>query len=269
MSISDTIRLQFSSDKDFCRKLYAILGFMPRHTAIYHEALKHSSVKALEQDFHGKDNERLEYLGDAILGSVVADILYQRYPTKHEGFLTNARSKMVRRDTLNKLSCRMGLDALLQASVGGHSHNCCVAGNALEAFVGAIYLDRGYKRCYRFIEQRLYGADFDFDAFINEDTNYKSRLIEWSQKCGFSCDFVIDRQDMEQGSPVFFCSVNICGVKAGKGKGYSKKESHQQAAREALRHTRRHDPILQAIRAAREKSLAEASDAEAPDTLNE
>lgn len=249
LHLTDTIRLLFASDKAFCRKLYDILGFAPRHTAYYREALEHSSMHAIEGDYKGKDNERMEYLGDAILGAIVADLLYKRFPTKHEGFLTNARSKMVRRDTLNKMSHRIGLDALIHSSMGGHTHNCCVAGNALEAFIGAIYLDRGYHACRRFIEHRLFGTNFDVNAFVNEDTNYKSRIIEWCQKRQYDVQFVIDHQGTEQGSPYFLGSVCICGVKAGNGKGYSKKECHQEASREALDHIRRRGTIYQSIRA--------------------
>lgn len=258
MAFLDCIRLLFVSDRAFCRELKRILGFCPRHTGYYRQALEHSSVRHQVGDFSGQDNERLEYLGDAILGAVAASILYERFPKKHEGFLTNARSKMVRRATLNKLAHAIGLDGLIHSTVGPTSHNCSIPGNALEAFVGAIYLDRGYAYCYRFIEQKLFGEHFDIEHFVSEETNFKSHLLEWCQKQQYPITFTIESEKQQPDGTVFWCVVNVFDVVAGRGKGYSKKESHQQAARDALQHIRRHDVVYNDILAAVERAAEPA-----------
>jgi len=252
MRLSDYINFFFSREKTFCRDLQQILGFMPHHLDIYHEALLHGSVHYQKGDCSGKNNERLEFLGDAVLGSVVSDILYRNYPKRHEGFLTKARSMMVRRETLNQIAHEIGLDKLIQTALNQQkmTHNCSVSGNAFEAFVGAVYLDRGYKYAYRFIQKRVFSKQFNMENLASKETNYKSRIIEWCQKYHYDFSFVLDNEENTSEGILFHSSIIICGVTAGKGKGYTKKESHQQAAHEAILNIANNHQILNEIRTA-------------------
>ena len=208
------------------------------------------------------NNERLEYLGDAVLGAVCADILYHHYPHQREGFLTNARSSMVQRSTLGRVAHEMGLEAFIHTAAVKQSHNCFISGNAFEALVGAIYLDRGYMACYRFMEQRVLGRYIQLEEAACNDTNYKSTIIEWCQKHGYPFTFVILEEMKLHEGPFFHCALDICGVRAGEGRGYSKKESHQQAAHDALTHIRKRHAVYREIMAAASLVDNEAEHAE-------
>ncbi len=228
------------SDKEFARRLRHIMGFYPRKIEIYREALMHRSLNHHRPQEQKKDNERLEYLGDAVIETVVSDILYHHFPTKKEGFLTSTRSKIVQRSTLNRLAKETGLVELVQSTHINRTHNSFISGNAFEAFLGAIYLDRGYAYCYRFFEQCLIGKHIDLDKVSKEDDNHKSKLIEWSQKKQYKIDFeLISENIVGTNSPTFRSRVCIEGIEFGTGFGYSKKESQQLAAKEAMRHIRK------------------------------
>lgn len=180
-------------------------------------------------------NERLEFLGDAILDAVVADIVYKKFEGKREGFLTNTRSKIVQRETLNRLATEIGLDKLIKYSARQSSHNSYMCGNAFEALVGAIYLDRGYRACKYFMEHRIIGPYIDLEKISRKEVNFKSKLIEWSQKNRVEIVFELITQSHDQCfSPTFESEVLIEGIPAGRGSGYSKKESQQRAAHEAM-----------------------------------
>lgn len=255
MSLSDKIRFLRCREKSFCRDLQDILGFMPHDLSIYHEALRHGSINYQTGVYAGKNNERLEYLGDAILGAVTSDILYHKYPKRNEGFLTKARSMMVRRETLNKIAHEIGLEKLICAALNYNkkSHNCSISGNAFEAFVGAIYLDRGYKYSYRFIEKRVFNAksaQFNVEELATKEVNYKSSIIEWCQKYHYQYSFLFDGQEDTSEGSLFHSSLIICGILAGQGKGYTKKESHQQASLEALNNIRNNQQLREEIRSA-------------------
>lgn len=262
MSPLEHLRLLFADDKPFCRSLSRIIGFCPRNVALYREAFMHSSMNGKGSnaaDAGGgsrANNERLEYLGDAILGAVSADILYHRYPTRREGFLTTARSRMVQRSTLGRVAHEMGLEAFIHTSALQQSHNSFISGNAFEALVGAIYLDRGYRVCYRFIEQRVLGKYIQIDEVATHETNYKSSILEWCQKHGYPITFDLLDETFQPEGPVFHSAVTICGVQAGQGTGYTKKESHQQAAREALSHIRHRHAVYRDIIAAAQAAAA-------------
>lgn len=252
MSPLESLRLLFADDKPFCRSLSRIIGFCPRNTALYREAFMHSSMNGKEDrstqaGSNRNNNERLEYLGDAILGAICADILYHRYPTRREGFLTTARSHMVQRATLGRVAHEMGLEAFIHTSSLQQSHHSFISGNAFEALVGAIYLDRGYRACYRFIEQRVLGQYIHVDEEATKETNHKSAIIEWCQKRGFTCEFTLLDEAIQNDGTLFRSAVVINGVQAGVGSGYSKKESHQQAAGEALNHIRHRHAIYKTI----------------------
>lgn len=242
--LADYIHYLFSSDKEFRRKLHRILGFYPREVSVYREALMHRSLNYHRQGNQKKDNERLEYLGDAIIEAVVSDILYHQFPGKKEGFLTSVRSKIVQRSSLNRLAKETGLVDLIQSTHINHTHNSFIPGNAFEALVGAIYLDRGYAWCYRFFEHRLIGKHIDLKQVAKEDDNFKSKLIEWSQKTQFAVMFeLVDENTVGTNSPTFRSRVCIEGFEFGTGFGYSKKESQQLAAKEAMRHIRKKDDL--------------------------
>ena len=203
---------------------------------MYRQALTHKSLSQKEGGGMLSNNERLEYLGDAILDAVVGDILYKHFRGKREGFLTSVRSKVVQRETLGRLADEMGLTDLIRSDMIGKAHNSYMAGNAFEALVGAVYLDRGYEYCRWFVKNRILGKYINLERIAYKESNFKSRLLEWCQKYHVSVSFELleETKDTETSSPRFLSCVLISGVECGRGLGYSKKESHQQAAREAL-----------------------------------
>jgi ribonuclease-3 len=180
------------------------------------------------------NNERLEFLGDAILDAIVADIVFKEFEYKKEGFLTNMRSKIVQRETLNKLALEIGIDKLIKTSARNMAPNTHMYGNALEALIGAIYLDQGYRAAKRFVFERLIQKHLNIESVAELEANYKSRLIEWSQKHKISVGFdLVDSFVDENNTTIFKTAVIIMGEQAGLGAGYSKKESQQKAAKEA------------------------------------
>ena len=215
------------------------MGFYPRDIRPYKEALLHVSASVKDDKSHLHNNERLEFLGDAILGAVVGSIVFQRYRRSREGFLTNTRSKIVKRETLGIVSQQLGLHRLIQSNTYGNGHNSYMAGNAFEALVGAIYLDRGYDYCMRFIETRVLGRLINLDKIAHKETNFKSSLLELCQKHHLTLEYVLANEERDRnGAPFFRTKVMIGGQEMGNGKGYSKKESQQNASRNALHNLR-------------------------------
>ena len=248
----DRIKLSFRKDKELYFSLYQILGFYPHDISYYKLALMHKSI--MHRNSKGKpvNNERLEFLGDAVLDAVVGDIVYQHFPGKREGFLTNTRSKLVQRDTLNKLAQEMGINQLILSNGHSSSHNSYMGGNAFEALVGAVYLDRGYDACMYFMQKRILAKMINIDKVAYKEVNFKSKLIEWSQKNRVNLEFVqLDQQKDKNGSPVFTYQVEIEGVKGGIGKGYSKKESQQVASKDTLDQLRKKPQYIDAVFAAK------------------
>lgn len=232
----DKIRLLFCKDKESYLCFYRILGFYPRNIQIYQQALLHKSSAVRTEKGRLVNNERLEFLGDAILDAIIGDIVYRHFEGKREGFLTNTRSKIVQRETLNKLAVHIGLDKLIKYSSRSSSHNSYMYGNAFEAFIGAIYLDQGYDRCKKFLVERIIKPYIDLDKLSRKEVNFKSKLIEWSQKNKMEVSFELIEQFLDkEGNPVFQTEVRIEGLPAGTGTGYSKKESQQNAAQMALK----------------------------------
>ena len=178
----ETIRLPFRKDKELYLSLRNIIGFVPRDISHYKMALMHKSVMHRNKKGKPVNNERLEFLGDAILDAAVGDIVYHHFPGKREGFLTNTRSKLVSRETLNRLAVEMGINKLILSSGHSMSHNSYMGGNAFEALVGAIYLDCGYDACMRFLNKRILSQMINIDKVAYKEVNFKSKLIEWSQK---------------------------------------------------------------------------------------
>ena len=232
----DKIRLLFRKDKESYFCFYKILGFYPRNIQLYQQALLHKSTSIRSEKGRPLKNERLEFLGDAILDAIVGDIVYKHFEGRREGFLTNTRSKIVQRETLNKLAVEIGLDKLVKYSTRSSSHNSYMYGNAFEAFIGAIYLDQGYERCKRFMEEKIFKNYIDLDKMSRKEVNFKSKLIEWSQKSKVEVSFELIEQFLDEDyNPMFHTEIRIEGISAGKGTGYSKKESQQNAAQAALK----------------------------------
>ena len=258
-NIFDRARLFFCKDKEFRSALYQIMGFCPHNIDLYRTAFAHKSHEYRSKKTGNKplNNERLEFLGDAVLETVVSHIVYRQYPNKREGFLTNTRSKIVSRESLGKLAKELGIDRLIQSQTHGRTHNSYLEGNSFEALMGAIYLDRGFRYAFQFIEKRIIGAVLDLDTVANKEVNFKSKLLEWKQKNRIHLDFVDSSgNNANSTSPSFHTTVVIEGIPAGEGKGFSKKESHQAAAKDALTQMRRDADFLDAMFRAKEKRTA-------------
>ena len=227
--------------------LYQILGFYPGNMQLYEQAFTHRS-SSIEKE-HGRwvNNERLEFLGDAILNAIVATIIYKKFPNGNEGFMTNTRSKIVQRDTLNHLAIEMQLDRLMVLSRKATSHNNYIYGNAFEALIGAVYLDKGYQKCLKFVEKQVIDHYISIEKIARKDINFKSKLIEWSQKNKLEIAFeLLETFKDESKNPVFQSSVTLMGMSLGKGTGYTKRESQQLAAKKAIKRIR-NDKDIQMI----------------------
>ena len=251
-NLIDRIRLLFRKDKESYLCFYQMLGFYPHDIHIYEQALLHKSSSVKSDQGRLVNNERLEFLGDAILDAVVGDIVYQNFEGKREGFLTNTRSKIVSRESLNHVAEQIGLSKLVKFNTRHSCHNNYMGGNAFEALVGAIYLDRGYAYCKDFMEHRIIGTYIDLNKVSRKEVNFKSKLIEWSQKNKVLLSFELIEQSLDEfNSPVFVTEVIVEGIPACKGKGYSKKESQQIAAHETLNKIKKSSPFVESIFAAK------------------
>ena len=276
LNLFDRMKLPFRKNKEFLSALYDILGFYPHNLDIYRIAFSHKSLsyhRDNDAKVSGKDrkggakerrkprtentskplnNERLEYLGDAVLESVVSDILFRHFPNKREGFLTSTRSKIVQREALNHLAADMGLEKLILAAQGTRMAHTNIGGNAFEALMGAIYLDRGYKHCHWFISNRVIGRYVDLENVAQKEVNFKSKLLEWSQKNRINISFK-DSADDNKG---FKTIIVMEGITLARGNGRSKKESQQEASKEALTRMRREPKTYDNIFRAKEKRTA-------------
>lgn len=276
LNLFDRMKLPFRKNKEFLSALYDILGFYPHNIEIYRIAFSHKSL-SYRRDVDGKkggkdrkannrdrkqrsentskplNNERLEYLGDAVLETIVSDILFHHFPHKREGFLTSTRSKIVQREALNRLAADMGLEKLILAAQGTRMSHTNIGGNAFEALMGAIYLDRGFKTCQWFINNRVIGRYVDLDNVAQKEVNFKSKLLEWSQKNRININFKDTACDGEKG---FRTVISIEGITIARGSGRSKKESQQEASKEALTRMRREPATYDSIFRAKEKRTA-------------
>ncbi len=252
VNIIDRIRLPFRKEKELYSSLYNIIGFYPHDISYYKLALMHKSVMHRNSKGKPANNERLEFLGDAILDAAVGDIVYRHFPGKREGFLTNTRSKLVQRDTLNKLAHELGLCELILSSGHTSSHNSYMAGNAFEALVGAMYLDRGYDACMTFLKKRILAQMINIDKVAYKEVNFKSKLIEWSQKNRVKINFeLVEESKDKNGSPKFTYQVMLEGIAGCPGSGFSKKESQQKACKDTLDKLRREPQFIDEVFAAK------------------
>lgn len=255
--ILDRLRLVFKKDKALRRDLHKILGFWPHDIEYYHTAFAHSSVAYKSRKGRSLNNERLEFLGDAVLETVVSDIVFRHFDRSREGFLTRTRSKVVQRSTLNRLADNMGITQHLRINARPDSHHSNIGGNAFEALVGAIYLDRGYNHCFTFITRCVLKKHLDLDRLAQQEENFKSKILEWSQKNKVQFEFRPRRTENEgTNNAVFRTEVVVEGISVAQGSGYSKKESHQNAAREAMKRIQRNTKLRNGIFEERAKRLA-------------
>ena len=224
-------------DKRLIRAIKTIVGSRPFNLEIYRLATKHISVAKETNNGIKESNERLEFLGDAILGSVVAEYLFKKYPYKDEGFLTDIRSRIVSRESLNKLARKIGISTIIEydrngrsASFGSSFSHKSISGDTLEALIGAVYLDKGFGVCKRFILKRLIRPHFDLDEVIKSNPNHKSRIIEWAQKNNKEIRFETTCTDENAQIKEFIAQVFIDDVPVCFGSGYSKKKAEQNAS---------------------------------------
>ncbi len=268
--IIDRIKLPFREEKELFSSLYEVMGFYPQNISYYKQALMHKSIGRRNEKGKPLNNERLEFLGDALLDAVVGHIVYDHFPGKREGFLTNTRSKLVSRDTLGKLAEEMGLKRLIVSSGQSNSHNSYMAGNAFEALVGAIYLDQGYDGVMRFMKKRILARLINIDKVAYKEVNFKSKLLEWSQKNRVRMEYQMKKQeiDKESGSPVFKFQVFIEGVPGESGQGFSKKEAQQLASEATLKRLKREPQFIDAIFTAKSErtKMEEMPTMSVPDT---
>lgn len=242
------IKLLFSKEKELYSFYFHLLGFCPRNLALYKQACRHRSRTMRTGNGEYINNERLEYLGDALLNSIVAGMLYRKYRRGREGFLTNTRSKIVQREMLNALADKIGLTQRIEYAVPVHTHNCSMGGNALEALVGAVYLDRGYDKCYKFVVDRLIKPHIDVRKLAKREQNFKSKLYEWTQKNKVEITFELrDTHFDSNKNPIFTSVVLLSGQEAGHGVGYSKRESQQEAAKMACKRVEKDEMFCKEI----------------------
>jgi ribonuclease III len=216
-------------DKKLVTAIKTIAGFAPTNLALYKLATLHSS-RSKEKNGFRESNERLEYLGDAVLGAAVADYLFKKYPFKDEGFLTEIRSRIVNRESLNNLARKIGVSAIVQFDSKNTQLKQVILGNALEALVGAIYLDKGYLRTKKFVIDKLIGPYFDLEIVVNSNTNHKSKVIEWAQRNGNEIRFEVTDEKKGRNSKEFSAQVIIGEQPYGLGFGYTKKKAEQDAS---------------------------------------
>jgi ribonuclease-3 len=220
-------------NKSFLWKLRGILRFFPGRIDLYEKAFIHKSTNLSGDNGNPVNNERLEYLGDAVLGSVIAEHLFKEYPDKNEGFLTKMRSKIVNGENLGALAEKMGIVPLIRTQAIGDHTLKHISGDAFEALIGAIYMDKGYHRTHKFILKNILNRHIDLIKLERTESNYKSQLIEWGQKHKKEVCFYTD---VEPYDPTRFISyVSIGDNLYGSGSGISKKEAEQMAAGETIK----------------------------------
>ena len=215
----------------FKKQLKNVLGFSPDNISLYKTALTHRSVRENADE----NNERLEYLGDAVLSALVADYLFMRYPYKEEGFLTEMRSKMVNRQQLNEIALRMGLKKItLYNKSDGSLKISQIFGNTLEALVGAIYLDRGYKKTAKWVTERIILPHMFIDDLELLEINHKNKLYGWANKNGKVLEFETVEERVENGRRLFTIAAVVDGKNIAEGKAFNKKDASQIAAQMAV-----------------------------------
>lgn len=218
------------SDRQFAKAIKNLFGFRPSNIHLYRLAMCHKAGPSKYNGDTDLNNERLEYLGDAVLSSVIADYLYKKFPTKDEGFLTEMRAKIVSRSRLNSLARKMGIDNLIFEEKNVRTKSKSIFGDTFEALIGAIYLDKGYKVARNIIIHRIVDVHLDIDSIEHTDNNFKSRLIEWVQKEKKEIDFHLIREIGEGYGKQYLVEIIIDSTPYGKAQDFSIKAAEQRAA---------------------------------------
>jgi ribonuclease-3 len=231
VGLLDRIINNDSAAVSYKKQLRNVLGFVPGKSVLYKTALTHRSLK----DASDENNERLEYLGDAILSAIVADFLFKKYPYKEEGFLTEMRSKMVNRNQLNDIAIKMGLRKITQFNKFDNSLKMSqIFGNTLEAVVGAIYLDKGFIKTRQWVVERIIQPHLFMEELENLEINHKNKLYGWANKNGKNLDFETLEERIESGRRLFTVGAVVDGELIAQGRAYNKKDASQIAAQEAI-----------------------------------
>ncbi len=233
-SFGSLFRKKDAGDKVLSDAINNIFGFKPKNLALYKLAFRHKSIAMPGSNGFRHSNERLEYLGDAVLGSCVADFLFKKFPYKDEGFLTEIRSRIVSRQNLNTLSRKLGMDKLIQTNRENQTVGTSILGDAFEAFIGAIYLDKGYRFTYKVIVQKIIHNHLDLEDLVSKEVNFKSKLIEWAQKEKHEIEFeVAEETENSKKLKVYLVNLLIDQKVVAQGKDYSIKKAEQTAAERA------------------------------------
>lgn len=230
MSVFKTFKAHFSEDKPLYESIKNIFGFYPGNIFLYKLALTHKSVASEIKEGLKESNERMEYLGDAILSAIIAEFLFKKFPFRAEGFLTETRSKLVSREQLNQLSMKLGLDKLIASAADKKGNATSIRGDAFEAFIGAIYLDKGYDFTRKILVEHIVKVHIDIEELVKHEVNYKSKLIEWSQKEKWEIEFKVIREAGKGPSKQYVSQVFIDGIPYEEGRDFSIKGAEKLAA---------------------------------------
>lgn len=229
-------KIHFSPQRKYIKSLKNLLGFVPGNIALYRMAFRHRSIAVANKNGAKNSNERLEFLGDAVLGSVVAEVLFKLYPYREEGFLTEMRSKIVNRANLNQLSKKLGLDELIEFDnrlLTYPAKQGSLLGDAFEALIGAIYVDKGYNFTRDFLINHIIKPHIDIHKLELTETNFKSKLIEWCQRHGKDVTFELVSNEEGESTKLFTIKISIDGEHFGLGRDYNKKNAEKLAAEKA------------------------------------
>jgi len=235
MPISRLYKLYISPNRKYVKVLNNLLGFVPGNLSLYRLAFRHKSVAQNVKKGVKNSNERLEFLGDAVLGSVVAEVLFKLYPYEDEGFLTELRSKIVSRNNLNALGRKLGFDKLIEYDnrMLNSSRQGSLLGDAFEALIGAVYLDKGYDFTKSFLINHIIKSHIDIHKLEQTETNFKSKLIEWCQRHGRDISFELVTNQDGENTKLFTVQALVDGEITGSGKEFSKKNAEKLAAEKA------------------------------------
>lgn len=223
----------YQPEKNFSKLLKRIIGFVPKNIEPYQLALVHKSIAYIKFKNQNMNNERLEYLGDAILDSIIAEYLFNKFPDKDEGFLTQMRSKIVNRENLNHIAIKLGIPNIIQSKLTSDNHKS-IYGDALEALIGALFLDKGFVCTKKIVLERIIHNHINLNKLQEIKNDFKSRMIEWGQKNKKEVTFA-SFEEQNENSTTFISHLIIVDEIVGRGTGSSKKEAEQNAARQALR----------------------------------
>ncbi len=225
-----SIKKHFSTHKEIVEKIEYIFGFLPDNSHLYELAFRHKSAAVIQNEKR-ISNERLEFLGDAVLGVIVADYLFRKYPYENEGFLTELRSKIVSRTQLNDLAIKLGFKELMKTDIPHNNVGMSIYGDAFEALIGAIYLDQGYKFTKEIVFKYILTAYLDIDQIEITEVNFKSKLIIWAQKLKKEFEFKVEKQSINKHSRLYHIAVYIDHIKVAEASSTSIKKAEQIAAK--------------------------------------